>query len=99
MQLWCLLVHVEMCADNIILSESLLCPADTRLRPFVEPVFIGKPLRSLRSSGEVSVSFLIFKSLLYALSQGCGRGATTVISHYSRCFALALGEGYSHLTA
>ena len=33
--------------DNIIHPESLLCPADTRLCPFVEPTFIGKPAKCL----------------------------------------------------
>ena len=29
MKVRCLLVHVEMCADNILLSKCFLCPADT----------------------------------------------------------------------
>ena len=42
MKVWCLLVQVKMGGDNVVLTESLFCPADTRLCPFVETPFVGK---------------------------------------------------------
>lgn len=37
-----LLVHVEMGGDNVVLAESLFCPADTRLCPLVKTTFVSK---------------------------------------------------------
>ena len=42
MKVRCLLVHVQMCAHHVGRSECFLCPADARLRPLVQPAFIGK---------------------------------------------------------
>ena len=43
MKVRCLLVHVQVCAHYVSCSECFFCPADTRLRPLVQPAFIGKP--------------------------------------------------------
>ena len=42
MEVRCLLVHVEMGGDNVVLAESLFCPADTRLCPLVKTTFVSK---------------------------------------------------------
>ena len=42
MEVRSLLVHVEMSGDNVVLAESLFCPAYTLPCPLVEETFIGK---------------------------------------------------------
>ena len=42
MKVRCLLVHMEMGGDNVVLAEGLFCPADTRLCPLVKTTFVSK---------------------------------------------------------
>ncbi|MDE6755010.1 MAG: hypothetical protein K2J82_10425 [Muribaculaceae bacterium] len=52
-------------------------------------VFACHDVVGTQAESVLRLGAVVLPRILYALSQGCGRGVTTVISHYSRCFALS----------